>query len=190
MWHHYDLMQRLQGLPFHNLTALDLGCGSYSSEVAKQVLDIPWLYLEGVDGYEPDLEKAKTKECKAQKHSLAVGDVKEVASAYALHSKFDVVLSFDVLEHLTKEDGLKFLADIDKIAKNTTVLFLPIEPEDFHRASPDPANVLQEHLSHWQPVELKRLGYDVEVVNDVHTEKTQEGKNITFGAMWCTKKYE
>jgi hypothetical protein len=188
MWPHFDLSLRLNGITAEDNTCLDLGCGAYNSDVAKQVLEYPWKALTSVDNYKVDLDKGALLGSKASKHEFKKGDVRDWAKeAAAKGKKFDITMSFDVLEHLTKEDGLVWLADLDKITSKRIVLFLPIEPEDFYRKNPDPDNVLQEHLSRWRPHELQSLGYKVEEINDCHSEEKADGSRISFGAMWAIK---
>lgn len=191
-------MNRLEGLEFQELTALDLGCGSYASVIARQVLTAPWKHLVSIDGYAPNIEKLKGMECAAKSWTTLLKDVREVEIA----PQFDVVLSFDVLEHMTKEDGSAWLKKLEQIARRRIVLFFPVEPDDFHRPremSGDEAdNVLQDHLSHWKAHELKSLGYTVEEIFDCHQENqtikvwkddqfVDETRRISFGAVWATK---
>lgn len=184
---HYDLSLRLKDLPpFEELTCLDLGCGNYDSEVAKQVLDLPWKRLVSVDCYEPDLLKAETKTSKAAHWMNIVDDVRSFAKDRPTE-KSDVVLSFDTLEHLTKEDGIEWLKNLDHLANKRIVLFFPNEPEGFHRVSPDPANPAQEHISHWRSDELIPFGYKVHELSDCHSETRPDGSIIRFGATWAIK---
>lgn len=183
VWPHFNLMMRLEGLPpFEELTCLDLGCGAYNSDVAKQVLECPWKVLTSIDGYQPDLDSASTKPCVASKWVRKLADVKT-----AKLTPHDIVVAFDVLEHMTHEDGEEWLLKVERAAKNRVVLFLPIEPDDFHRIWTQDTNGLQEHLSHWKAHEMENKGYTVEVINDCHTEARPDGSTVSFGAMWCTK---
>jgi len=186
VWPHFDLMLRLQGLPpFEDLTCIDLGCGAYNSDVAKAVLEIPWKNLTSVDGYAPDLQAAKDKDSKAHRWSILTDDVRDFVNVSGKEA--DIVLSFDVIEHLPKEDGLKFLEGLEKMAMKRIVLFLPIEPADFHRKWTEDDNKLQEHLSHWAASEFTSRGYKVEEISDCHTELKPDGSKVTFGAIWAIK---
>lgn len=185
IWLHFQLPPRLEGLPpFEELTCIDLGCGTYNSDVARQVLDIPWMSLTSVDCYKPDLDVARTKPCKAKEWYIKDNNVFD-----GLHQA-DVILSFDVLEHLTKEDGLRWLNLLDLYAKKRIVLFLPVEPADFFRKNIWPENPAQEHLSHWRPHELDALGYKTEEVFGCHSELKEDGSTVSFGAVWAIKDIE
>ncbi len=184
---HFDLSLRLEGLlPFEELTCLDLGCGPYESIVARQVLTFPWKKLLSVDGSNGSILKAGLKETAATEFEVRVSDVR----GFAYCTPFDVTLSFDVLEHLEKKEGLEWLKHLEKITRKRIVLFFPCEPEDFFRpvsAIEDKDNPLQEHLSHWRSHELIALGYRVEDIFEAHTEMKEDGTNITFGAVWAIK---
>lgn len=185
---HFDLMLRLGGLPsFEELTCLDLGCGTYNTDVAKTVLEIPWKYLTSVDGYRADLDVAAKKKSAAKKWKRIVGDVRDD------YGKFDVILSFDVLEHLTHEDGEAWLEKLESAATQRVVLHLPIEPDGFHRDNIW-ENPLQDHLSHWKDWELSSRGYTVQVTNSTNTEEetvmvdgNPQKRCITFNSMWAIK---
>lgn len=189
IWPYYDLSLRLEGLPpFEELTCLDLGCGTYDSVVAAQVIDLPWKELEAFDGYEPYLVTARTKEIKAQKHAIKQGDVFDVVRHMAsIGQTFDVVLCFDVMEHLEKQKGLEMAELLGQIATKRIVFFMPMEPDDFHRSWDLDDNKLQEHISQWKPQDLKSLKFNVEEINDVHSETDKDGRRISFGAMWAIK---
>jgi hypothetical protein len=181
---HFDLSLRLEGLPpFEELTCLDLGCGAYNSDVARHVLEIPWLYLTSVDGYQPDLDAAAEKPCAAAEWDLKKMDVR----TYGHGEQVDVVLAFDVLEHLPKEDGKEWLKKLERFARRRIVLFFPVEPDDFHRGWDADDNKLQEHLSHWKAHELQQLGYKVEEIFGCHTETREDGTRVRFGAVWAVK---
>ena len=180
MWPHFDLKPRLEGLNFPELTCLDVGCGAYQSDIAKQMLDIPWKQLDSLDAH---------NDYSVIWHDLLFAAQKthfyRMRTDQYLEYLHDVTTAFDFLEHLTKEDGQKFLDMVDRITKVRAVLFVPIEPEDFHRSNTEPANPFQEHLSHWKPQELIERGYKVEVINDCHYSD-----GVHFGAMWAIRNYE
>lgn len=179
-----DLSLRLKDLPpFEELSCLDLGCGAYASDVARQVLTFPWKLLVSVDGYEKDLVAGMEKESVIATREGRCVNIMEFEDKRT----YDVVLCFDVLEHLYKDEGLALLEKIEKFATNRIVIMIPIEPDGYHRKNPDPDNVLQEHISHWRPHELEQLGYTVEILNDFHSEPNGDGSYLHFPALWAVK---
>ena len=73
----------------------------------------------------------------------------------------DVVMALDLIEHLDKEDGLKILMSMEKIARKKLIIFtplgfLPLKPYD---------TILQLHRSGWYPKEFRTRGYKCRGVN-------------------------
>lgn len=130
-------------------SALDVGCGS--SPVMRQIR-IP--RLVGIEGYEPAIEQAR----KLNTHDEIVqGDVREL-TRYFLPGQFDACVGLDVIEHVTKEDGLKMMKAMETIAAKRVILFTPCGfLSQRHAANDD----LQEHLSGWEPGEMTGYGYRV-----------------------------
>ena len=71
---------------------------------------------------------------------------------------FDCVVALDLIEHVTKDDGLRLLEAIEAIARRKVVIFTPngFLPQD---AVGD--NEFQRHLSGWEVDEMRGLGYRV-----------------------------
>lgn len=182
IYEYFNVAKRLENMDLPKLTAIDLGCGKYESDIAKQIPDLPFLSLTCVDAYKKDLDEAKKKKFVSQKQEFILSDVMDVDGEY------DVVISLDVIEHLKKEDGLKFLDKIEKMARVRIVLFLPMEPDDFHRESPDPNNHLQEHISHWREHEFINRKYRTEVISNAHVEIDKEtGERLHWNGLWAVK---
>ena len=182
MRNHFDLGLHIGDLDHKKLTCLDLGCGPYGSVVAAQMCDYPWKELTSVDGHKESIEEAKEKKFKAKKHKFIVGDVRKFTG------KFDVIVSFDVLEHMTKEDGHKWIKRLEERANKKLVLLFPVEPADFHRKNTWD-NPLQDHLSHWKIHELKQLGFETTEYFGTHMEEKPDGSTVSFGCLWATKSF-
>lgn len=178
---HYQIYPRLGDLDFTKLTAIDFGCGDYRSDVAKQVLEIPFKELTSVEGYEEDFNTMRGKQFKAQKHIPIFGDVVKSLP----EKKYDIAFAFDVIEHLTKEDGYKFLDWLDANITKKVLIFVPDEPEGFHRIFND-GNKLQEHISYWREEDFTKRGYTVERIKNGHSD-VWNGETISFDALWVTK---
>jgi SAM-dependent methyltransferase len=71
-------------------------------------------------------------------------------------SSFDLVIAFDLIEHLSKNDGYILLYEIDRISSTTSIIFTPYgfvwQPPSFN-------NSFNAHISGWTPSELKKLGW-------------------------------
>jgi hypothetical protein len=73
-------------------------------------------------------------------------------------ASFDTVLCLNVIEHLTKKDGLVLLKQIDYVASKGIVLSTPV---NFRKQFKEfiSKNPFQEHKSGWTVHELKELGF-------------------------------
>jgi hypothetical protein len=106
----------------------------------------------GAEGYPPSFEEATRQRTHDR---LVKCDVRSLSSQFKA-GEFDACVALDVIEHLTKEDGLKLMADMERIARKKVIFFTPsgFLPQR-HTSSDD----LQEHLSGWEASEMERLGY-------------------------------
>jgi predicted TPR repeat methyltransferase len=126
---------------------LDLGCGR-SSPIF--FCSIP--YSVGVEIFEPYLEESKNK-CIHNQYMKA--DIRKLEFK---PKSFDAVVAWDVLEHLTAEEGLMLIKKMEKWARKKIIIFTPNEylwQDDYDN------NPLQEHKSGWSVEELRRLGFQV-----------------------------
>ena len=130
-------------------SVLDVGCGP-----APTLRQLGVSRCIGIDGYQPDVEKAKERKTQDE---IVLGDIRNLTQ-YFKPGQFDACIAMDVIEHLPKEDGLKLMREMESIAKRKVVFFTPsgFLPQR-HSADSD----LQEHLSGWEAEEMKGHGYAV-----------------------------
>lgn len=129
---------------------LDVGCG----------VDSPVQYLSrdmrrvGVDVFAPAIEESKRRGIHSEYHEMNIGDI---GTKFAPES-FDCVLASDVIEHVTKEDGLTLMKNMELLAKHKVIIFTPrgFVPQDEHEGNP-----WQKHLSGWEVKEMQDYGYQV-----------------------------
>lgn len=81
----------------------------------------------------------------------APGDLSEFQN-----DEFDIVVAFDLIEHLTKEDGYSLVYEIDRICRWTSLVFTP---NGFVWQPPSRNNKFNAHISGWTPRELRSLGW-------------------------------
>lgn len=130
-------------------SVLDIGCGA---SLTMRQLGVS--RVTGIDGYKPSVEQAR----KIRSHDeILHGDVREL-ERYFQPRQFDACVALDVIEHLVKDDGIKLMQAMEKIAVKKVVFFTPsgFLPQR-HAANDD----LQEHLSGWEPSEMTGYGYNV-----------------------------
>lgn len=82
---------------------------------------------------------------------FAPGDLAQFDS-----NTFEICTAFDLIEHLSKEDGYRLLYEIDRVTLGTSILFTP---SGFVWQAPSSNNPFNAHISGWQPMELRRLGW-------------------------------
>jgi ubiquinone/menaquinone biosynthesis C-methylase UbiE len=129
-------------------SVLELGCGKGSplKHVPKT------FYSVGVDAYEPAIEESK---------ALKIHDeyvVSDVLNTNFSDKSFDCVVALDLIEHLKKEDGLKLVKEMERLAKKKIIVFTP---HGFLPQGSIDNNDLQEHLSGWEVDEMRKLGFKV-----------------------------
>jgi hypothetical protein len=130
---------------------LDIGCGErspivgFSKSIARTT---------GVDSHLPSIERSRA----AGIHTDCVQmNISEIGSRFALRS-FDCVVALDVIEHFEKEDGLRLLDAMERIARKKVVVFTP---NGFVAQPPTSDNPHQLHRSGWTVAEMRARGYDV-----------------------------
>ena len=157
---------------------LVLGCGDLRHEMylgAKHIF--------GVDWADEKLNIAK----EFQNTTVIKFDINNICQIL-LDKSFDAVALFDIVEHLTKDDALKLLKDLEEKIKNQIIIFIPIEKtlnnfaERMKLQEERKSNNLPMgcHLSIWTPSELDDLGYVGEYSPKFHKEKK-------MGAVFCVK---
>ena len=142
-------------------TVLDVGCG-YPSPIR-------WFskkfYSVGVDAFEPSIEKSRAE---GIHNDYINADVLEIGMRLSDKS-FDCVLALDLIEHLSKEDGLKLLEMMEHIAKKKVVVFTPngFVPQVEYSDNPFQiqGNPWQIHKSGWTTEEMRMRGYTVVGIN-------------------------
>lgn len=165
-----DLRTRLGDLTGKRV--LNIGIGSGESGLAIQLPAYPFEKLDHIEVHQPYIEKARTKFWVAKEVNFHLGDAREFPV-----ENYDLVLAFDVLEHLTKEDALALIARCPNMA-----VFIPLEPRPMcHREGVDDI-ASQDHLSIWTEQEFKDLGFQTEVLYGFH----HEGGEV-YPAMWAMR---
>lgn len=131
---------------------LDIGCG-----IASPLRLFGCAHLTGIDAYAPDIDEARRK---GTHHDLICGDVRQLAR-YVTPGQFDACVALDLIEHLTKEDGLELLEAMGRCATKRVVI---LTPSGFLPQGETQPGDFQAHLSGWTPAEMRALGYVVKGV--------------------------
>lgn len=128
-------------------TVLELGCGHHSP---IQVCNIP--FSVGVDLFEPSLLESRRIGIHSQ---YVISDVRRCGFK---PRSFDAVIAVEVLEHLTKEEGVELLHQMVEWARRKVII---TTPNGHLRQDPYGSNLLQQHQSGWGVQDLESLGFQV-----------------------------
>lgn len=132
-------------------SVLDLGCGS--DPPLLRVMN-PKMYY-GVDVFKPSIDALRQR-CVSRQQLHYEFDVRNLNSVYFAENRFDVVVCVDVIEHLSKENGLKLIDNAKYWASKYVYISTP---NGYLRQDPYDSNFFQEHLSGWTKEELEHLGF-------------------------------
>lgn len=156
---------------------LDVGCGRQSpvKEFSRGLSRVV-----GVDRHVPYLEESRAN---GFHHDYRQGDVLEIGGLFEPGS-FDCVVALDLIEHLPKEEGLRLIPMMERIARKKVIIFTP---NGFLEQRAYDDNSLQEHLSGWTPAEMRALGYRVIGVNGWRPLRGERGL-IRWRPEWLWRK--
>lgn len=165
-----DLRLRLPKKCIEKLKVLNVGVGSMQSGLARQLPFLNFARLDLLDVHQPYLDNAIEMDFAAKNVSFINKDIRGFNT-----SKYDLVLMFDILEHLPKEDSLEVMKNI----KCKQIIFIPLE-EHFRENIFNAES--QDHLSLWEESDFINLGYQTYRLFAFH----REGGDI-FDALWAIK---
>lgn len=74
---------------------------------------------------------------------------------------FNILVASEILEHLTRGDGFKFLNELERICKKRIITSTPSR---FIEQGEIDNNPYQRHISLWRKEDLIELGYEIRVV--------------------------
>ena len=138
-------------------TVLDMGCGNRPSPVFSVFMRLPYRgFFVGADIFRPYL--LNTQPVKSYE-TYVLCDV--LANPF-LEKSVDVVVLGSIIEHLSKDDGLRLISLCERIAMKRIIAVVPngFCPQDMYDG-----NVHQKHLSYWDGKMMNSLGFHVMGVN-------------------------
>lgn len=157
-----DLRYRINFDRAKKLNAVSVGIGVGNSGLAVQLPHIPFKRLDFVDVYKPYLERGAVRHYEAKNVRFCHGDARDFD-----FSNYDLVMMFDVLEHMPKDDSLAIMERV----RCEQLIFIPLENE--FRANNFEAEA-QDHLSFWTQNDFKIRQYETEILYSFHHDE----KNI------------
>ena len=143
------LVELQKGVGSDCKTILDVGCGSDS----PIKIFSGTLYLVGIDAYKPSLEISCKKNIHNKYYNMTFSELDKFGSC-----SFDCVVALDVIEHLKKDEGRRFLNNVERIAKKKIII---LTTNGFVKQNEYDNNPLQIHRSGWTKKEMRLRGYKV-----------------------------
>ncbi|MDP9360545.1 MAG: methyltransferase domain-containing protein [Acidobacteriota bacterium] len=147
--YHAALRQTIADGNCHSL--LDVGCGERSPiyRFSKSIHR-----TTGVDSHLPSIERSRAQGIHTDYVQM---NIAEIGSRFAPRS-FDCVVALDVIEHFEKDDGLRLLDAMERIARQKAVIFTP---NGFVAQPATEDNPHQLHKSGWTVAQMRARGYEV-----------------------------
>ena len=151
--------------------ALNVGVGPGDSWLAQQLPHMPFSHLDHIDVHKPYLDKAAEIPWAAEN----VGFIHKDITEFDVDGQYDIMLMFDVIEHLPKDKALEVLkSPVDKL------IFVPLEDTDSLRVNRTGVES-QDHVSCWTEEEIRGLGFETETITGFMHRK--DGK--VTDALWA-----
>ncbi len=155
-------------------TLLDLGCG-FSSPIKSFSKK---LFCAGVDIHVPSVENSKVEKIHDEYHTMDVLDIEKNFKT----GSFDCVLASEIIEHLEKEDGIRLMEMMEKIAGKRVIIFTP---NGFLKQDEYDDNPWQIHKSGWNVKEMRDKGYEVIGINGWKPLRTERSVTIRPKDFWA-----
>ena len=143
------------------VTVLDVGCGMlYDNNPASEDILLSCFADKRykVAGFDIFEEAVAFRKKGYPKGEYFVMDARNLNS---LTQRYDLVMAHHVIEHLTKEEGLTLLKNIEKVAIKQIIIGTPIGFVNTDYAVALHNNEHDRHHSGWQPLFFENRGYTI-----------------------------
>lgn len=133
-------------------SCIDVGMGY--GNIGKYAKDIvPNIDLTGIEIFLPYFDSSKHPNTQAKHFDrIIISDVRKMINKLW---SVDMVVAFDVIEHLPREDGIKVIKYLTSISNMGFLVNVPIVN---YPQGPLYGNEAESHLDQWKPEELNELG--------------------------------
>jgi len=156
-WTHRWLPDILRLIPVDVKSLIDVGCGRGIIGALVRIYRDP-KRLVGIDIFKPYLDF-----CRKMNFYDELYERNLMETPLPFDGKeFDVATCIEVIEHIPKENGLRLLEELERIAKIVIVsapnIYFPQKAYD--------NNIFQRHVSEWCVKDFRKRGYNVLGVGD------------------------
>lgn len=143
------LSRELKNLRFQSVLDVGGGSGKTFSRIRRL---LPISYSVGLDIFAAYILQAKAK------NTYDDYVLSEAGSLPFKDKSFDVVIALQLIEHMSKEEALIAIKEMERVAKKKWIITTPrgIYPQEEFDGNP-----YQEHKSAWDIDEMESLGYRV-----------------------------
>jgi ubiquinone/menaquinone biosynthesis C-methylase UbiE len=162
-----------------NYFVLDLACGfgsyAYRMRVEKEGRPI----IVGLDLWKPYI--MKIKELRLY-DDVILGDANHLPF---ISNSFDIVLASEIIEHIPKKFGERFLFEVERVSKKMVIIVTPcgfMPQKDIH------GNPYEKHLSEWNCNDFKKYGYVVKIVGSLQLPSILDIIIYSKPGTWLIKK--
>lgn len=145
--YYYLLNRELAGAS----SILDVGCGTGSP---LKDISLSAGYKVGVDAFEEAIEESRKQQIH---HDYHQENILKIDTLFKPNS-FDCVIALDLIEHLTRDEGMELIEKMERISSRKIIIFTPngFIPQGDHRGNP-----WQAHKSGWHVSDFRQLGFSV-----------------------------
>jgi SAM-dependent methyltransferase len=172
------------GRLFPARSVLDVGCGIYPQRFVHPKVHVC------VDPYTPYMDALRAKLGDDPRYVFLNASWADALELFA-DASVDAVYALDVIEHLEKDDGLRFLEEAKRVARHQVVVFTPLGfyPQSYESGEPDRWGMggaeYQTHRSGWLPDDFDD-GWHVIACADFH-DVDENGRELAepHGAFWA-----
>lgn len=153
------------------ISVLDVACG-----LSLKSKYIPAKIRLGVDIY-PEYFKHIESDVP---YAVIKYDVRKLKDLF-VDKSFDIVIALDVVEHLKKEESLKMMKELERIARKAVIIETPegYVPQDMDIQGHG-GHKWQTHRSGWEVKDFTKRGYEV-VVRDYKMQNVKRHSKIDVG---------
>lgn len=112
-------------------------------------------FVVGLDLHEPYVRVHSTLGLYDKVHNCSVTSIPYTDDF------FDIVLAIELIEHLSNEEGLKMLNEVERVSKGQVII---TTPHGFTATKERWGNPHMEHVSGWHPMDFTDRGYSVRLI--------------------------